>query len=234
MRILVPSYGRAGHASTMVLLPSAQIVVPESQFDDYERWYKGRVIAIDDAKDGNVAKKRNAILELIDEGELFWMVDDDLLKAEAIKHGLVDDPEQLLESHYDLMQSANSSFGGFSIYQDPVKYTEYAPFSLTKPSYGIVCVRKIAGVNYDTDLGRFEDVDYFLKTIHKGGKVLRDNRFYFHFQCNKDKKSDQVGGIDGNEADYRKSLDKIVTRWGSVIKIDEGKMMGINQPLIGV
>lgn len=234
MRILVPSYGRAGFASTMVSMPTAQIVVPESQSDEYERWYSGRVIAIPDEKDGNVAKKRNAILELVDDGELFWMCDDDFLKAEAIKHGLVDDVEQLLESHYDLMQSHNASFGGFSIYQDPVKYAEYAPFSFTKPSYGIVCVRKMLGVNYDTELGRFEDVDYFLKTIHKGGEVLRDNRFYFHFQCNKDKKSDQVGGIDGDENDYRKALDKLIKRWGSVIKVKDGKMMGINQPLLGV
>lgn len=234
MKIFVPSYGRAGHASTMALLPSAQIVVPKSQFNEYQKWYSKRVIAIDDKKDGNVAKKRNAILELVDSNELFWMVDDDLLKVEAIKHGLINDVEQLMESHYNLMESAGSFFGGFSIYQDPVKYAEYSPFSFTKPSYGIVCVRKILNIKYDEDLGRFEDVDYFLKTIHKGGKVLRDNRFYFSFKCNKDKKSDQVGGIDGDESNYQKSLKKLVDRWGSIIKIKNNKMMGINQPLIGV
>lgn len=234
MRILVPSYKRAGHASTMVMLPSAQIVVPESQYDEYYRWYSDRVIAIPDEKDGNIAKKRNAILELVDDGELFWMVDDDLLKVEAIKHGLVEDPEQLLEAHFDLMQSHGANFGGFSIYQDPVKYAEYAPFSLTKPSYGIICTRKVNGVSYDEDLGRFEDVDYFLKLLHKGSKVLRDNRHYFHFQCNKDIKSDQQGGIDGSEKDYQASLDKLIKRWGKLIKVDKGKMMGINQPLLGV
>ena len=234
MRILVPSYGRAGFASTMSLLPSAEIVVPASQYQEYKKWHNDRVIYIDDSKDGNIAKKRNAILDLVDDGELFWMLDDDLLKAEAIKHNEVNDIEQLLEAHYDLMQSAGASFGGFSIYQDPVKYAEYAPFSFTKPSYGAVCIRKMTGVSYDTELGRFEDVDYFLKTIHRGGSVLRDNRFYFTFQCNKDKKSNQVGGIDGSELKYGESLNKLIKRWGSIIKVTDGKMMGINQPLIGV
>jgi len=234
MKILIPSYKRAGHASTMTMLPSAQIVVPKSQYDEYNKWYKNKVIAIDDEKDGNIAKKRNAILDLVDDGELFWMIDDDLLKVEAIKHGLVDDPEQLLESHYNLMESHNASFGGFSIYQDPVKYAEYQPFSFTKHSYQAVCIRKMPNVFYDNDLGRFEDADYFLKVIHKQGKVLRDNRFYFHFQCNKDVKSDQIGGIVGTEKDYQEALNKLVKRWGNVIRVDKGKMMGINQPIKGI
>lgn len=238
MKVLVPSYKRAGTASTMDLISCATIVVPESQQAEYEKAYPDRVIAIDDKKDGSVAKKRNAVLDLVRPGELLWMLDDDLICVDRIKSGQEFDIEQILENHANMMEDHNADFGGFSIYSDPVKYAEYAPFSLTKPSYGAVCIRNI-GVRYDEDLGRYEDADYFLKCLHAKSKVLRDNRYFFKFECNKDvqknsKKNVQIGGIAGDETQYNNALEKLVKRWGSVIKIKDGKMNGVKVPIKGV
>lgn len=235
MRILVPSYGRAGFASTMDLIPSANIVVPKSQEADYRKHYGDRVISIPDHLDGNVAKKRNACLSLVDNDELFWLIDDDLISVEFIKFDQLYDIEQVLFNHWCSMESFGFGFGGFSIYSDPVKYMEYQPFSLSKPSYGAVCIRKTDGLVYDEDLGRFEDADYFLMALHKGLKVLRDNRIYFKFQDNSDiAKKKQVGGIDGSELKFAEALKKLQKRWGSVIKIKDGKMNGIKSPRKGV
>lgn len=239
MRILVASYGRAGHASTMDLVPSAQIVVPESQGDDYRHYYGDRVITIPDELDGNVAKKRNACIDMCEEGELFWLLDDDLIEVQWIKHGAVSDIESVLFNHWALMSSYESDkvfgFGGFSVYNDPVKYAEYAPFSLNKPSYGAVCIRATEGLRYDIDLGRFEDSDYYLWCLHRGMRVLRDNRYYFDFQDNSGKKStDQVGGIAGNEAQFDKALQKLIKRWGHLVKMKDGKMNGVKPPRSGV
>lgn len=227
MRILVASYNRAGTATTMDKIPSAEIVVPESQADEYRKHYGERVVSIPDHKDGNVAKKRNAILELVDEGELFWMLDDDLLKVIRIKQGEELDPEQVLESHYHSMESYDFDFGGFSIYNDPVKYAEYQPFSLTKPSFQAVCIRRLDGLRYDEDLGRHEDTDYFLRVLHRGSRVLRDNRIFFEFECNKDKAtSNQKGGIIGGDAAFQSAAEKLIARWGSAVKVDGHRVKG--------
>ena len=85
MKIFVPSYGRADCSTTMGLIPSAKIVVPQSQLDDYEKNYPGRVIAVDDSQDGSSPKKKNAILSLMEEGELAWVLDDDLKDVYNIK-----------------------------------------------------------------------------------------------------------------------------------------------------
>ncbi len=234
MRVLVPSYGRAGLATTMSLVDCAEIVVPHKQAKEYEQAYPGKVLVIPDCEDGNISKKRNACLNLLKEGELAWMLDDDLLSVDWIKHGKVDDIDQILESHHYLMESCDANFGGFSLTADPVKYFEYQPFSLTKPSYQAVCVRNIPTIRYDEELTRHEDADIFLQFLKHGGKVLRDNRYFFKFQCNADvAKVKQKGGIVGNEDAHQKALDKLVERWGECIKIKNGKMNGIKTPRSG-
>ena len=235
MKILVPSYGRDGTASTMDILPSALIVVPESQREQYERHYPGRVIAIPDDQDGNISKKRNAMLELLAHGEACWMVDDDLQRVHRMKDGYVQDVEQVLESFTVLAEQLGAFYGGFSNTSDPVKYAEYAPFSLCKPSYGCVYIRRDSRITYDTDLGRHEDADIYLQYMNKHRRVIRDNRYYFQFECNKDTaKKTQRGGIEHNEEHYNPALDKLIHKWGDLIKVKNGKMNGTRQPISGI
>lgn len=234
MRVFVPSFGRAGHASTMDRLREAVAVVPESQASEYEQHYPGRVVAIRDSDDGSVPKKRNAVLRLMEKRELAWMLDDDLKRVTWLKHGAVDDLDELLERHWALMQSAGADFGGFGVSSDPVKYTEHAPFSLTKPSYAAVCIRNI-GIAYDESLGRFEDMDFFLRYLSRRRRVLRDNRYFFEFECNKGKSDKkQVGGIEGNDHAHEDAKQILVRRWGRAIKLKSGLVAGINVPIKGV
>ncbi len=234
MKIFVPSYGRAGQSTTMAKIPSAVIVVPEKQKTEYEVAYPGRVLAIPDDKDGNVAKKRNAVLELVEYGELFWMLDDDLVKADFLKSGPIEDIEQILESVHSTMESGGFDFGGFNVTSDPVKYAEYAPFSLTKPSYQAVCLRRIEGISYDLSLKRFEDMDIFLQYLKHSKMVFRDNRIFLTFLTNKDKATtNQKGGIVGNDLDHEDAKLAILTKWGNLIRVKNGIVAGINSPVGG-
>ncbi len=234
MKILVPSFGRAGKASTLDKVEGSHVVVPECQRADYERFYTGRVIAIPDHKDGRIAKKRNAVLDLVGEGELFWMLDDDLEKVIMLKNKSNLDVAEILSRHHSLMEDYKADFGGFSIYSDPIKYAEYCPFSLTKQSYGAVAVRNV-GIRYDEDLRRHEDADFFLRMAHEKKRILRDNRYYFQFSCNKDvAKKVQAGGIEETEDQSRSSLGILKRRWGNMIKLDDrGRMKGINKARTG-
>ena len=234
MKIYVPSYGRAGEASTMDLIEDALIVVPDSQAQGYEEHYPNRVVSIDDAKDGSVARKCNGILDLVDDGELFWMIDDDLLRVHRLKKEEEYSIQEILESHWQAMESFDITYGGFNLTSDPIRYLEYQPFSITKPSYGAVCIRKLPDVRYDEDLGRHEDADYFLQVMKAGGKILRDNRFFFEFECNKDSvKSKQGGGIAGGEDEFEEALQKLIKRWGKWVKLKNGKMNGVKTPRKG-
>ena len=234
IRIFIPSYGRAGLASTMRILPSAQIVVPLSQLDEYDRFYPGRVVPIPDESDGHIARKRNAILDLLDEDEACFMVDDDLLSVDKIKHGKLSDVEQTMEVFSNLAEDAQAYFGGFSNYNDPGKMAEYAPLSFTKPSYGCVYIRNDSNIRYDESLGRHEDVDVYLQYMLEHRFVLRDNRYYFKFECNKDvSKKAQPGGIEGGELEHYSALIALRNKWGDLIKIKDGNMNGVHQPIKG-
>ena len=221
----------------MHILPSAKVVVPESQAEQYERYYPGRVITIDDALDGNISKKRNAILEMLAPRQACWMVDDDLKRVHRIKHGFVDDVEQLLETFANLADDMQLYFGGFSIYRDPVRCLEFAPFSLTKPSYACVYIRNDPAVRYDEHLANGEDVDIYLQYMLKHRMVFRDNRYFFEFACNQDipnQKKTQVGGIEYDMQRQKQVLKRLIKKWGSqFINVKDGKMNGVRQPIRG-
>ena len=79
--IYIASYNRFNNVRTFDYLGVGNIVVPESQADDYRKHYGKAVITVPDSKDGSVSKKRNAILELIQEQQADgygWILDDDI------------------------------------------------------------------------------------------------------------------------------------------------------------
>lgn len=234
MKILVPSYKRANDCPTMEMIPSAQVVVPESQKEEYEANFPDRVIAIPDKRDGSVAKKRNATLELVGEGELFWLLDDDLQQLIRLKSEDNPDIEKTLFNHWQCMEDLGCDFGGFSVSSDPIKYREFAPFSMTKPSYGAVCLRR-SHLRYDEELKIYEDVDYFLQVMKHKRQCFRDNRFFMQFACNKDKENTtQAGGVEYQSEKHDENLQKLLSRWGDCIKIKNGKVNGVKIPVKGI
>jgi hypothetical protein len=84
MIIVIPSYWRSKFVTTTKILPEATIVVPKSQFEEYKKqWYKN-IDRIPDDQDGNISKKRNAILKKY-KWEDIVMLDDDILKFQKIR-----------------------------------------------------------------------------------------------------------------------------------------------------
>ena len=80
--IYIPSYNRSERVRTYEYLGTGHIVVPESQESLYKKRYGDAVITIPDKRDGSVSKKRNAVLDLIQERETDgygWVCDDDFI-----------------------------------------------------------------------------------------------------------------------------------------------------------
>ena len=146
MKILIPSYNRAGNVSTYHKIDDSIIVVPESQYKDYVKHYdKSRLFVIPDKLDGNVARKRNAILDNYPDKEIF-MIDDDLINVKEIKTGRkLNSIEftRLIESGFDIINGLGLHFFGFNWSNQPLHNNPEIPFSFTKRFYagvGIVII----------------------------------------------------------------------------------------------
>jgi hypothetical protein len=77
MRIVIPSYGRGDLLITNKIFPGATIVVPESQKEQYA--HHKNVVTIADTLDGNISRKRNAVLDLFVGEDDILMLDDDIV-----------------------------------------------------------------------------------------------------------------------------------------------------------
>ena len=226
--ILSPSYGRAEKATVRNVLPSCKLVVPKSQKDAYEAIHgPENVIAVADGKDGNIGKKRNACLELFEDGETFGMVDDDFKGFFHVKTG---DPvrcgESILESVIQLIQHTDIVFGGWNNTSDPMKVADFKPFSLTKQFYGAVVIKKTR-LRYP-NWQRFEDSDYFLQVVSEFRRGFRDNRYCI-------KVNDPSGGINGDESEHAKDSTKLVNKWGTklITRENTGAVKAVRTPLKG-
>lgn len=78
MIIAIPSYNRASLLVTNLLLPEAIIVIPKSQEESYKNAGHKNLVTIHDSQDGNISKKRNAILSLFGDRDDIVMLDDDI------------------------------------------------------------------------------------------------------------------------------------------------------------
>lgn len=61
IHVAIKSFRRAGRVRTLAAAPFAAVWVPESQGEEYERHYPGKVVTIPDSEDGNLCRKANAI-----------------------------------------------------------------------------------------------------------------------------------------------------------------------------
>lgn len=230
MKILIPSYNRAGLVSAIEHLPSAKIVVPESQRQGYEKYYRrDQLIFIPDRWDGNVAKKRNAILNLCEPDEVICIADDDFIGLKSVKYNkFITEPEEMIESLCQTIQYSDYYLGGFNNTIDPMKFRDFNPFSITKPSFGTVVI-KVTDLRYDESLTRHEDTDFYFETLHTHRGVFRDNRFApVH--------KDPIGGIGSGETSHRECSTKLVNKWGSeFIRVNpDGSIKGVTAPIKGI
>lgn len=231
MKICIPSYGRPGKVN--VPFPDGadvRIYVPASQYQEY-RLHKNRkrLVSVSDSEDGNIAKKRNAILER-NKGCWLVMIDDDFRGFRPIG-GDVLSPEANYRVLLDLARLAMDAgifFFGFNNTNDPMKYRDFTPFSFTKPFYWVLGIRE-NGLRFNPRLTRGEDVDYYFRHMLKHRRVLRDNRYFPDVPPIARKDSGGIG---------RKGLDdgRRLQKWygEKLVRInDRGEVLGVSQPVKG-
>ena len=147
--IYIPSYKRFEKVRTYEYLGCGKIVVPESQKLDYKKRYGNAVISIPDNRDGSVSKKRNAVLDLIQEEQedgYGWICDDDFVALRRKKENIKMTGDETLEHFerlYIMAKDSGAKYGGFDYSSDNLKLKDMTPFSLTKGVYQVALVNLV-------------------------------------------------------------------------------------------
>ena len=216
--IYYPSYNRAGKVRAYDYFGCGNIVVPEAQEEEYRKHYGDAVITVPDNKDGSVSKKKNAILELIQEREangFGFIIDDDLNKIRRKKEGIDLTGEQaleLLEKTQIMAQDMGATYGGFDYSEDNMKLKDMAPFSLNKPVYGLILIN--AGDN-----------------MNANRKIMKDNQYAAIFHGD-DGGADSVIGY--NRYHQRTYATMLNTKWGKKIMEWKGRSFRFTKLIKGV
>ena len=235
--IYIASYNRADLVRTYEYLGCGKIVVPRSQEKAYRERYGDAVIAIEDEKDGSAAKKRNAILDIINQEQedgYGWIIDDDLLKIRRKKEGrdlLQDEAVEVLERLYIMAKEGGITYGGFDYSLDNMKLKDYQPFSLTKVVFGGVLVYANDGIKYDSRFRINEDVEFWIQKLNKSRMLLKDNQYAMYFY-GVDGGSDSV--IKYNNNDRRAYAIKINNKWGQKLMVWNKNKFEFKIPIQGV
>ena len=224
-QIYIPSYKRAGGITSHKLFPSAKIVVPVSQFDEYQEQYGEKVASIPDDKDGNIAVKRNAVLDMARKDGVEWvlMVDDDYAYVgrttkQQTRWLNVEEIEMLIIQGCQMADDLQTGMWGLNVQIDPKFYHEYSPFSLATPILGPWQAVKVSELRYDEEIYLKEDYDFWLQSIKKYRKTLRFEAY--HYMVNHVNKSGGVVSYRTKqlEEEHNKMLQR---KWGRrVVKYD--------------
>lgn len=235
-RIFIPSFGRWDSVKTYEYLGCGRIVVPKAQEAKYRKRYGDAVFAIDDSRDGCVSRKRNAVLDIIEErvqDASAIMIDDDLVALRRKKEAYNLDPEQCLEVLENMMVlflEGGFTFGGFDYSSDNMKLKDYQPFSLTKASFGLVYVRSDDGIRYDERFRVNEDVEFWVQKMNRHRRVIKDNRYFANFFGEDGGK----GSIIGYSVQDRKTFAQMINdKWGRKLMIWRKKRFEFKSPIKG-
>jgi len=237
MNLFIPSYGRPNAVYSAEFFKSAQIVVPESQREDYEKNYPGRIIAIPDSKDGKIARKRNAILDYaFDQGlTQIVMIDDDFVEAGHNINRKVLNENQMLtlfEQGFQLCLDLQLHLFGFNSDIQPLHQEVNRPFSFGRFFYWILGIL-VTKRRFDERLDRQDDMDFWLQHIHQDKATLKFNHIGIQFRM-KDRK--QSGGIEFPEETMEDS-ERLLKKWGKdVLNYDKkrGVFLTPRSPYKGV
>lgn len=215
--IYIISYKRWNVCYTYDFLKTGNIVVPQSQENEYKKRYGDAVLSIPDKMDGNVCKKRNATLDLITKHSngKGWMLDDDIKKAYWKK------PKRLLTGnefveHMERMEimanDINSKLAGFEYTMDMLKYKDFQPFSLNKRIFHCLYINTNDGIRFDINIAPVgEDLDFFYQKINSSRHVLKENRIAYVTQGNEGGETSVIGY---SKEEQKKALELINKKYG--------------------
>lgn len=244
--VVVPSFGRAGRVSTVRVFPEGVIVVPERQRETYaalqelpDGW---EIVTVPDEEDGNIARKRNAILRLY-AGRDIAMVDDDYDYIGSWDRGIdkhlgPEDVRHLLSEGFRMVRELGTVLWGINVQVDRKFYREYTPLSVTNivlgPFLGLTAERP-ADLMFDEDIPLKEDYDFALQVLRRYHRILRLNRYHYMV--------DHLGGVPGGLTGTRimpeevRQNHRLQAKWGSdVVKVQLHRSTNpiIKVPLRGV
>ena len=234
MKIVVPSYKRAGDVITRALCPSSIIACHAFEAEEYADKEGGELMILPDALRGNIAKVRNYILDNA-EDDYIVMMDDDIREVGHHelnkKHPLSSARYMVfLEDGYRIAEELKVHLWGINVQADPIFYHEYNPITFHTPVLGSLSCHLRQTKRYDEDLFLNEDYDLFLKLVLADRKVLRFDKYYYlagHIN--------QQGGCASYRRldEERRQADVMVRRWGAVVRYNFKKSTNptINIPL---
>lgn len=218
--IYIPSYNRADNVRTYEYLGCGKIIVPKSQESEYKKRYGNAVQSIEDNRDGSVAKKRNAILDLIKEEQedgYGWIIDDDLVKVKRKKEGNDlegDETLELLEKIYIMAKDSGIKYAGLDYSLDNMKLKDYQPFSFTKVIFGGTLVCENDGLRYDERFKINEDVEFWVQKLNSNRRLLKDNQYAMVFYGQDGGKDSVIGYTNDDRRVYATMLNN---KWGEKI-----------------
>jgi hypothetical protein len=207
------------------------VVVPQSQADRYGAANPGvEIIPIPDVQDGNIALKRNAILDLIraESDQTGYMVDDDVRRLvrsrtlaeanEALSRKSAQEVYDLetvpaseaVQAMQELAQKALSEGAvhfGFNNTRNYRRYDPSTPFSNDLFFTAVLGFIARPDTRFDESFIRGSGIDFVLR--HRG-KVLRDNRYAID-------RERLEGGISVKPWQRREDFKALENKWGSSI-----------------
>lgn len=235
--IYIASYNRFNCVRTFDYLGMGNIVVPESQADDYRKHYGKAVMVIPDSKDGSVSKKRNAILELIKEQQpdgYGWIIDDDFTGLRRKKENIKLEAENsldIMERTMIMAKDMGAYYGGFDYSADTMKLKDMSPFSVNKIIFGITLVNANDDLKYDERLRINEDVDFYLQKLNLHRRLIKDNQYCAEFY-GEDGGADSI--IKYTKADQRYYATMINNKWGYKAMEWKKTSFRFNTPIKGI
>lgn len=234
MKIIIPSYKRAGILETTKWLSSAIVVVPESQKQEYEDLNPYiNLVTIPDEKDGSISRKRNAILEMFPDEDIL-MLDDDIKWVGYHEGGMMNraNNDYFVEFALNMFQMAKECgtiLWGVNVQSDKKFYREYSPFSLSSVILGpFMGIRNISNLRFSQELSNKEDYDFSIEVLRKYRKILRNNKWFY--VCGHITNKGGIVGQRNADDEYRKGL-LLQKKWGSKIVDIKRKTQGGNMTI---
>lgn len=228
--IHVPSFRRAGLATTPAYLPSAVLWVHSDEAEQYAATYPDSAIEVlPDATRGNIAAVRNHILDRrVDRDEVTAMVDDDLDHVaywegrERIKVRTEDELLEIVERYSVLAGEWGSPYWGVNVHKGEQNYRQYTPFSTVNyASASFSVFLRGFPFRYDERFSLKEDYDLCLQVLNAARIVLRVNKFHYVKRSR-----DLPGGCAAyrSMAEERRQFALLQRKWGGrIVQADKSR-----------
>lgn len=184
IHVAIKSYKRPGKVKTLDLVPWAKIWIPESQLDDYAKYYDlEQLITIPDELDGNLCRKQNAIL---DRSPSKWtlILDDDITNIGVWDQGMhaylrPREIGHMITMGFILANDFGVELWGINQGRDELWYETFKPLNLLAPVLGPFHGHLDPSLRYDERVPAKDDYDFFLQNIRKHRKALRLNKYHY-------------------------------------------------------